>query len=59
MTGNIRLFDRVLRYALGLVLLTWAVAGGPTWTYVGLYLLYTASFSHCLIYWIFRINSRL
>lgn len=59
MTGNIRMYDRVIRYILGLILLTWAVAGGPTWTYVGLYLLYTATFGTCLIYWIFRINSRL
>jgi hypothetical protein len=59
MTGNIRLYDRVLRYMLGLVLLTWAMAGGPTWTYVGLYLLYTAAFGSCLVYWVLRINSRL
>jgi hypothetical protein len=59
MTGNIRMYDRVIRYLAGLVLLTWAVAGGPTWTYVGLYLLYTATFGSCFVYWVFRINSRL
>ena len=58
MSKNIRLFDRIARYLLGILLLTWAIAGGPTWTFFGLYLIMTASFGSCPIYWIFRINSR-
>jgi Protein of unknown function (DUF2892) len=58
MNKNIRLWDRSLRYLLGIIFLTWAIAGGPTWTYVGIYLLITASFGSCLIYWGLRINSR-
>ena len=58
MNGNIRGGDRVLRYIVGILLLTWAIGGGPLWTYVGVYFLATASFGHCPIYWIFRVNSR-
>jgi hypothetical protein len=58
MTPNIQFWDRLLRYFFGIVLLTLALAGGPTWSYVGAYLLITASFGRCAIYWLFRINSR-
>jgi hypothetical protein len=56
--NNIILPDRIVRYLLGLLLLTWALAGGPIWTYVGLYFLFTGSFGFCPIYWVLRINSR-
>jgi Protein of unknown function (DUF2892) len=58
MNKNIHLFDRIIRYILGIVLLTWAIAGGPIWTYIGLGLIMTASFGACPVYWVFRINSR-
>jgi hypothetical protein len=58
MSHNVTLPDRILRYLLSLVLLTWAMAGGPTWSYVGLYFLFSASFGQCAIYWALRINSR-
>ena len=58
MNRNITALDRILRYLLSIVLLTWALAGGPTWAFVGLYFLYTASFGTCFFYWVLRINSR-
>ena len=57
MTKNIKIFDRIIRYILGITLLTWAIAGGPTWTFVGVALLFTSSFGYCPIYWALRINS--
>lgn len=58
MAQNVRLFDRIIRYIFGIFLLTWAIAGGPGWTFIGLLLLITASFGTCPIYWALRINSR-
>lgn len=58
MTGNLFFFERLLRYILGIVLITLALAGGPRWAYVGLFFLFTASFGTCPIYWALRINSR-
>lgn len=54
---NVRLWERILRYIIGILLLTWAIAGGPHWAFVGIYFIATASFGSCFIYWIFRINS--
>lgn len=47
---NMRLMDRVFRYLLGVVLLTWAVAGGPYWAFLGLIPLATAAWGYCPIY---------
>ena len=58
MNSNITILDRVLRYISGVGMLTWAIAGGPTWTYGGLYFLVTGSFGFCAIYWVLRINSK-
>lgn len=58
MNQNIKIAERIARYTLGIVLLTWAIAGGPAWTYVGLFLIVTASLGSCPLYWILRINSR-
>ncbi|MCB0350393.1 MAG: DUF2892 domain-containing protein [Bdellovibrionales bacterium] len=58
MNNNLRTFDRVIRYITSLFLMTWAIAGGPAWTYVGFLLLLTASIGFCPIYWVLRINSR-
>jgi hypothetical protein len=57
MNENLHTLDRLIRFFASIFLLAWAVAGGPGWTYVGLYLLYTASFSFCFVYWVLRINS--
>lgn len=58
MNRNLILVDRIIRYILGIVLLTWAIAGGPVWTYIGLGLIMTASFGTCPVYWVLRINSK-
>ncbi len=53
---NVRWWDRSVRYLLGLVVLAWAIAGGPWWTIVGLYPLVTAAFGFCPFYWLLRIR---
>lgn len=54
---NIATWDRILRLLLGVLLVAWAVAGGPWWAYVGLVLLATAAWRFCPLYAIFRIGT--
>lgn len=53
MFKNMTMVERVLRYFIGLFLLIWAIAGGPRWSFVGLYPLLTASFAYCPLYHLF------
>ena len=55
---NMALWDRSLRFALGVLLLTWAVAGGPIWAYLGVLSLGTASWGLCPLYSIFKFSTR-
>jgi len=57
MKMNLALWDRCLRYVLGLILTTWAVAGGPWWSFLGLYLILTASWGLCPAYGIFKVKT--
>jgi Protein of unknown function (DUF2892) len=58
MLCNTAQWDRVLRFILSVLLLTYAIAGGPFWFYIlGLYLLLTASWGLCLFYAYFRIRT--
>ncbi len=54
---NLAMWDRWIRYILGLVLTTWAIAGGPSWAYAGVYLIFSASWGFCLFYSYFRIRT--
>lgn len=58
MNINLANWDRILRALIGVVLLAWAIAGGPWWTYVGLVLIGTAAWRFCPIYALFRIGTR-
>lgn len=51
---NIATWDRILRYIIGVTLLTYAVAGGPVWTYFGLVITATAAWRFDPIYALFR-----
>ncbi|MAE73751.1 MAG: hypothetical protein CL675_06620 [Bdellovibrionaceae bacterium] len=55
---NIANWDRFCRYLFGLLMLTWALIGGPTWCYIGLYLLATASWGYCPLYQAAKISTR-
>ncbi|MBX2993877.1 MAG: DUF2892 domain-containing protein [Bdellovibrionaceae bacterium] len=54
---NLALWDRILRYLLGVVLSTWAVAGGPWWCFFGLYLLITAAWGLCPLYGLMKFRT--
>ncbi len=50
MPTNVSRWERALRLAVGMLLLSWAFAGGPLWAYAGLYLLVTGAWGFCLFY---------
>jgi len=56
MRQNLRWLDRILRWMFGVALLTWAIAGGPWWGFIGIYFLVTGSFGFCPGYYIMQIN---
>ncbi len=51
MLKNVNIIERLGRFILGTSLLTWAIAGGPWWAYLGLVLLATGSSGFCPVYW--------
>lgn len=54
---NLAVWDRVLRFIFGVILTTWAVAGGPFWTYGGVYFVLTASWGLCPVYSFFKFRT--
>lgn len=54
MKKNVVLWDRCVRLAVGVFLLTWAVAGGPAWAYLGIYFLASGSWGYCPMYSLFN-----
>ena len=57
MKTNLAFWDRMLRYFFGILLASWAVAGGPWWAYLGIYMILTASWGLCPIYAFFRVQT--
>jgi len=57
MKCNISFLDRILRFLIGVVLSTWAFSGGPTWSYLGVYLIFTSGWGFCIFYAFFKINT--
>ena len=57
MTKNIGLIDRVLRAAVGIALIVWALAGGPVWAWIGVVPLLTAVVSFCPAYALLGIRT--
>lgn len=58
MLCNVALWDRAFRFLLSVIVLSYAIAGGPGWFYVlGLYGLATAGWGLCPIYSFFRIRT--
>lgn len=57
MKCNVALFDRILRFFFGTILTTWAFSGGPTWSFFGIYLLFSSGWGFCIIYAILKINT--
>lgn len=44
--------DRLARFIIGLLLLAWGIAGGPFWSYGGIFLMATGTWGYCPIYWV-------
>jgi hypothetical protein len=54
---NLAIWDRVLRFFFGILATAWAVAGGPWWAYVGVYLILTSAWGLCPVYAMFKIRT--
>lgn len=58
MLCNLAFWDRSLRFFLSVLILSYAVAGGPIWFWaLGLYGLGTSAWGLCPIYSFFRIRT--
>jgi hypothetical protein len=54
---NVALWDRILRFIFGVIFTSWAVAGGPWWSYSGVYLILSSSWAWCAFYAYFKIRT--
>jgi hypothetical protein len=54
---NLATWDRIFRLIFGMLLVTWAVAGGPGWAYFGVYLIFSGAWGWCGFYSFFKIRS--
>ncbi|MEK6774717.1 MAG: DUF2892 domain-containing protein [Bdellovibrionota bacterium] len=57
MKCNIAFWDRILRFIIGVLLLFYAIAGGPFWGYFGLYLIFSSAWGLCFIYSLLKIQT--
>lgn len=57
MKVNLALWDRVLRFVIGVLITGWAIAGGPWWAYAGVYLILTSGWGLCPVYSFFKIRT--
>jgi hypothetical protein len=57
MKANVGGVDKVLRIAVGVALITWALLGGPLWAWVGVIPLGTGLFNFCGFYTLLGINT--
>ncbi len=57
MRCNLALWDRILRFVIGVGLLAFAIAGGPGWTYLGLVFILTAAWGFCPAYAFLKIKT--
>lgn len=58
MICNMALWDRLIRFVLSVLILAYAVAGGPFWFWIlGVYGLMTSGWGLCPAYAFFRIKT--
>ena len=57
MPHNVGLIDRLLRAAVGIALIVWALTTGPVWAWIGVVPLLTAVFSFCPAYTLLGIRT--
>ncbi len=53
MRCNMNRLERNLRLIAGTLMTSWLLAGGPLWTILGLFLLFTGAWRFCPIYALF------
>jgi hypothetical protein len=58
MTINMGGIDRVVRAIVGVVLVGWALSGGPLWAWIGALPLLTAATGRCPAYLPFGFSTR-
>ena len=58
MKANMGGVDRGLRVLLGVILIVWALTGGPIWAWIGVVPLATAALGWCPLYVPFGISTR-
>ncbi len=54
---NVGGIDKILRIAVGLALVAWALMGGPVWAWVGVVPLATGAIGWCPAYNLFGVNT--
>ncbi len=54
---NLANWDRLIRYFFGILGLSWAIAGGPFWSYLALYPIVTAAWGICPLYGMLKIQT--
>ncbi|HQR51104.1 MAG TPA: DUF2892 domain-containing protein [Methylophilaceae bacterium] len=57
MKVNVGGIERVLRVAVGLGLVAWALTGGPVWAWIGVVPIVTGAIGNCPAYSIFGIST--
>lgn len=57
MKCNLAVWDRTLRFLFSVILMAYAIAGGPLWAWGGAYLLLTAAWGLCPLYSFFKIKT--
>ena len=57
MNINVGVIDKILRIAVGLALIAWALVGGPVWAWVGVVPLATGAIGWCPAYNLFGMNT--
>jgi hypothetical protein len=57
MSCNVGSIDRIIRILAGLVLIAWALMGGPVWAWIGVVPLATGVFKFCPAYSLIGMNT--
>jgi hypothetical protein len=57
MRCNVALWDRGLRFVVGVLLTAFAIAGGPFWAYIGIIFLMTSAWGFCPVYAFFKVRT--
>lgn len=57
MNANVGGIDRALRILAGIILIAWALLGGPVWAWIGIVPLTTGLIKFCPFYPLFKLNT--